>query len=94
MNVTIFGAGYVGLVSGACLAEVGHHVICVDVDADKVQDLKHGIIPIYEPARAPMVKANQAAGRLVFTTDAVDTYAYGTNCGVKQKVSVTQRTIA
>ena len=70
MRVCIFGTGYVGLVTGTCLAEVGHEVICVDVDAAKVDGLNNGVIPIYEPGLTPMVKANHAAGRLRFTTDA------------------------
>ncbi|MBR2514702.1 MAG: UDP-glucose/GDP-mannose dehydrogenase family protein [Halomonas sp.] len=70
MNVTVFGTGYVGLVQGAILADVGHHVICVDVDADKVARLEQGIIPIYEPGLESLVKENHAAGRLEFTTDA------------------------
>ena len=71
MHVAIFGTGYVGLVTGTCLAEVGHEVVCVDVDAGKVERLQRGIIPIYEPGLEPMVKANHAAGRLDFTTDPV-----------------------
>ena len=70
MRVCIFGTGYVGLVTGTCLAEVGHDVICVDIDAAKVDGLNNGVIPIYEPGLTPMVKANHAAGRLRFTTDA------------------------
>ena len=77
MRVSIFGTGYVGLVTGTCLAEVGHEVICVDVDAAKVDGLDHGIVPIYEPGLAPMVKANHAAGRLRFTTDAAQAVAHG-----------------
>ena len=77
MRVCIFGTGYVGLVSGTCLAEVGHDVICVDVDAPKVAGLEQGIIPIYEPGLTPMVKANHAAGRLRFTTDAAAGVAHG-----------------
>ncbi len=77
MRVSIFGTGYVGLVTGTCLAEVGHEVICVDVDAAKVEGLEHGIVPIYEPGLAPMVKANHAAGRLRFTTDAAQAVAHG-----------------
>jgi UDPglucose 6-dehydrogenase len=70
MRVTIFGTGYVGLVTGTCLADVGHDVVCVDIDAAKVEGLTRGVIPIYEPGLEPMVKANHAAGRLHFTTDA------------------------
>lgn len=77
MRVTIFGTGYVGLVTGTCLAEVGHEVCCVDVDAGKIQRLKQGVVPIYEPGLAPMVKANHAAGRLQFTTDAAEALAHG-----------------
>ena len=77
MNVTVFGTGYVGLVQGAILADVGHHVMCVDVDADKVARLERGIIPIYEPGLEPLVKDNVAAGRLSFTTDAAAGVAHG-----------------
>jgi UDPglucose 6-dehydrogenase len=77
MRVTIFGTGYVGLVTGTCLAEVGHDVICVDIDAAKVEGLNNGIIPIYEPGLEPMVKANHAAGRLNFTTDAAAAIQHG-----------------
>jgi UDPglucose 6-dehydrogenase len=72
MRVTIFGTGYVGLVTGTCLAEVGHDVVCVDIDTAKVEGLNNGVIPIYEPGLEPMVKANHAAGRLKFTTDAAN----------------------
>ncbi len=77
MRVAIFGTGYVGLVTGTCLAEVGHQVLCVDVDTAKVQGLQNGVIPIYEPGLEPMVKANHAAGRLDFTTDAARAIAHG-----------------
>lgn len=70
MRVAIFGTGYVGLVSGTCLAEVGHHVACVDIDQAKIDGLKRGVVPIYEPGLDPMVRANHDAGRLTFTTDA------------------------
>lgn len=67
MNLTIVGTGYVGLVTGTCFAEVGHHVICVDNDAAKVKTLQAGGIPIYEPDLEEMVRKNVAAGRLSFT---------------------------
>jgi UDPglucose 6-dehydrogenase len=70
MRVTIFGTGYVGLVTGTCLAEVGNDVVCVDVDAGKIARLERGEIPIYEPGLEPLVKANHRSGRLRFTTDA------------------------
>ncbi len=70
MQVAIFGTGYVGLVSGTCLAEVGHRVVCVDIDQAKIDGLGRGVVPIYEPGLEPMVRANHAAGRLSFTTDA------------------------
>ena len=71
MKVTVFGIGYVGLVQGAVLAEVGHDVLCVDIDAHKVERLNEGFIPIYEPGLEALVRENHAAGRLAFTTDAV-----------------------
>ncbi len=77
MRIAIFGTGYVGLVTGTCLAEVGHDVVCVDIDQAKVQGLKQGVIPIFEPGLQPMVKANHAAGRLDFTTDAATGIAHG-----------------
>jgi len=77
MRVTIFGTGYVGLVTGTCLADVGHDVVCVDIDAAKVDGLNNGVIPIYEPGLEPMVKANHAAGRLHFTTDAAAAIRHG-----------------
>ena len=69
MKLTIHGSGYVGLVTGACLAEVGNHVVCLDVDAQKVASLEQGEIPIYEPGLEDIVQRNHAAGRLRFTTD-------------------------
>ena len=77
MRVCIFGTGYVGLVSGTCLAEVGHEVVCVDVDAAKVEGLNRGVIPIYEPGLESMVRANHAAGRLRFSTDAAMGIGHG-----------------
>ena len=72
MKVTVFGTGYVGLVQGAVLADVGHEVLCVDVDEAKVQGLRAGRIPIYEPGLQPLVADNAALGRLRFTTDAAE----------------------
>lgn len=70
MKVTVFGIGYVGLVQAAVLAEVGHQVVCVDIDNERVENLKKGIIPIYEPGLTPLVERHYQAGRLRFTTDA------------------------
>jgi UDPglucose 6-dehydrogenase len=77
MNVTIFGTGYVGLVTGACLAEVGNSVVCVDVDSEKIARLNRGEIPIFEPGLEDLVAGNRASGRLRFTTDAATALAHG-----------------
>ena len=69
MRIAIIGTGYVGLVSGACLSEFGHEVICIDKDASKVETLRAGGIPIYEPGLDDVVAVNSKAGRLSFTTD-------------------------
>jgi len=77
MNVTVIGTGYVGLVAGACLADSGNHVLCLDVDAAKVAQLDAGGIPIFEPGLEPIVRRNREAGRLAFTTDAAAGAAHG-----------------
>ena len=77
MRVTIFGSGYVGLVTGACLADAGNHVVCVDVDAAKIERLKRGEVPIHEPGLDALIKRNAEAGRLEFTTDAAKAVEHG-----------------
>ena len=72
MNVTIIGSGYVGLVSGACLADVGNQVLCMDVDINKVEKLQNGSIPIFEPGLEELVRSNTAVGRLSFTASLSD----------------------
>ena len=76
MKVSIIGTGYVGLVTGACLADVGNHVLCLDVDARKIAMLRAGDIPIHEPGLKEIVRANAAAGRLAFTTDVREAALY------------------
>ncbi|MBX3621815.1 MAG: UDP-glucose/GDP-mannose dehydrogenase family protein [Rhizobacter sp.] len=78
MKITVIGTGYVGLVTGACLAEMGNHVVCLDVDAAKIRILEEGGIPIHEPGLLEVVKRNRAAGRLQFTTDIAAAVAHGT----------------
>lgn len=77
MNITIFGSGYVGLVTAACFADVGNDVLCVDVDTAKVARLRRGEVPIYEPGLTELVQKNAAEGRLRFTTDAAEGVAHG-----------------
>ena len=77
MRVTIFGTGYVGLVTGTCLAEVGNHVVCVDVDKAKVEGLNNGVIPIYEPGLESLVLSNHAANRIEFSIDAENGIEHG-----------------
>ncbi|PKO33758.1 MAG: UDP-glucose 6-dehydrogenase [Betaproteobacteria bacterium HGW-Betaproteobacteria-7] len=78
MKITVVGSGYVGLVSGTCLAEVGNDVLCLDVDPEKIRILQEGGIPIYEPGLQEMVRRNVAAGRLHFTTDIEKAVQHGT----------------
>lgn len=77
MKVTVFGIGYVGLVQAAVMAEVGHDVVCIDIDQNKVDRLKEGHIPIFEPGLTPLVKSNYDAGRIDFTTDAARGIEHG-----------------
>ncbi|HSI64847.1 MAG TPA: nucleotide sugar dehydrogenase, partial [Candidatus Saccharimonadia bacterium] len=77
MKLTIIGSGYVGLTTGACLAEVGHHVMCVDNDAKKIETLLAGKIPIYEPGLENMVRKNVVSKRLQFTTSTEEGVNYG-----------------
>ncbi|HJP03770.1 MAG: UDP-glucose/GDP-mannose dehydrogenase family protein [Gammaproteobacteria bacterium] len=84
MNLTVHGTGYVGLVTGACIADTGNNVLCVDVDADKIARLKKGEVPIYEPGLNEIVRRNLADGRLRFTTD----IAEGVNFGLLQFIAV------
>lgn len=84
MKITVFGSGYVGLVTGACLADVGHSVVCIDIDEKKIEGLKKGVIPIYEPGLEELILNNAKAGRLSFSTDA----AYGARHGELQFIAV------
>ena len=84
MRITIFGSGYVGLVTGACLADAGNHVVCVDVDEAKIAMLKQGVLPIHEPGLDAVVKRNVDGGRLKFTTNAKE----GVNHGLFQLIAV------
>jgi UDPglucose 6-dehydrogenase len=78
MKITIIGTGYVGLVTGACLAEMGNHVLCLDVDAAKIRILESGALPIHEPGLLDVVQRNVTGGRLQFTTDVERAVAHGT----------------
>jgi UDPglucose 6-dehydrogenase len=77
LKIAIVGTGYVGLVTGACFAEVGNEVLCLDLDEAKIRTLESGGIPIYEPGLIDVVKRNAAAGRLRFTTDVARAVKFG-----------------
>ena len=77
MNISVFGIGYVGLVQAAVLAEVGHQVVCMDIDRAKIDKLKRGEVTLYEPGLEELVRSNLAAGRLVFTHEAAEAVAHG-----------------
>lgn len=77
MKITVIGSGYVGLVSGACLADLGNNVLCLDVDPRKIAILQQGGVPIYEPGLDQVIQRNVAAGRLRFTTDVAESVAHG-----------------
>ena len=77
MKISIVGAGYVGLVTGGCLAELGHQVICIDNDADKVATLNAAGLPIYEPGLQELMARNRAEGRIQFTTDMAQAVEHG-----------------
>jgi len=77
MNITIIGTGYVGLVTGACLADLGNHVFCLDVDQAKIDLLNSGGVPVYEPGLKEVIERNVVAGRLSFSTDVAASVAHG-----------------
>ncbi|MBI4123839.1 MAG: UDP-glucose 6-dehydrogenase, partial [Betaproteobacteria bacterium] len=77
MNVTVIGTGYVGLVTGACLADAGNNVLCLDVDEQKIRTLNENRIPIFEPGLEPIVRRNREAGRLRFSTEVAAGVAHG-----------------
>jgi UDPglucose 6-dehydrogenase len=77
MKITIFGSGYVGLVTGACLAEVGNDVLCVDINSERVEKLTRGEVPLYEPGLETLLRRDEQVGQMRFTTDAAAGVAHG-----------------
>ena len=77
MRITVNGCGYVGLVTGACLAELGNEVLCLDLDSNKVDLLNRGGCPIHEPGLVELIERNRAGGRIEFTTDATEAVKHG-----------------
>ena len=88
MKITVIGTGYVGLVTGACLSDVGIEVTCVDIDQKKIDGLKNGILPIYEPGLKEIVERNYAKGRLNFSTDLSDGLAEPTPSSIEGDVII------
>ena len=77
MKISIFGTGYVGLVTGACLADLGHEILCVDIDEQKIINLKQNILPFYEPGLKEIVVKGKEKGRLKFTTNVEEAVQFG-----------------